>query len=473
MYANRTQIGTDGANTLDDRLPPQNLEAERHTLSACLLNSEALDEAILVLSPDDFYREAHGVVFRTLKELRDAGRTTDAVILADELIRRGQYKQLGGDDFLAEIANAAPHAANVRYHADIVRQKAVTRNLIQAASETIRDGYSNLFTSQQLVESAESKVFAIRDAVCSSEVFGADRFVGEAMTTIAGRRDGGDEGVPTGFTDLDMMIVGAKPEELVIVAARPSMGKTAFAMQVAVDAASGSDKRRPVPVLVVSLETGRHALGERMLSTHAQINSQSLRRPWLMPYVEANRLANSAAALSQIPIVIDDSPSRTVGQIAANGRRMKHRGGLGLIVIDYMQLLDGEKQRGEGRHEEIAKISRRLKAMARELGVPVIALSQLNRAVEGRSGDDRRPRLSDLRESGQIEQDADTVILLHRPEYYDPADQPGVAEAIVAKNRNGPTGTARLCFRKNCTRFDSLAFGERPIPDEMPIETPY
>lgn len=446
-----------GGPGLSDRLPPQNLEAERHVLSACLLDAQALDDVLLMISPEDFYREAHGLAYGALKALRDEGRTTDAVALADELIRRGEYKRLGGNEFLAEIANAAPHAANARYHADIVRQKSVTRRLIQSAMDTIRDGYSNLFTAQQLVESAEAKIFAIRDGECSDAAIEAEDLIAAAMTTITGRHEGSGRGLMTGFADLDGLLDGFKDEELSILAARPSMGKTALALQI-IEHVSIEQGR---PCLFVSLEMGSGALGDRMLATHAMVDGFKIRRPWTMTMAEMNRLGNSAARLSAAKITIADSPSRTVGQIAAMGRRMKHRGGLGLVVIDYLQLIDDERAKGEARHEGIAKISRRLKATARELKVPVIALSQLNRASEQR--EDRRPRLADLRESGQIEQDADSVLLLHRPEFYDPNDQPGIAEVIVAKNRNGPTGNTRLAFLKSCTRFDSLTTAEQAI----------
>lgn len=454
--------------TQSDRLPPHNLDAERMVLSACLLDAQAIDDVLLVLKDGDFYREAHGLAYGAIRALREDGREVDAVTLADELARRGQFERIGGDDFLAEIAGAAPHAANARYHADIVRQKAVTRGLVALSTDTIREAYSGLWASDQLVESAERRLFALRDAEARDSSSTTEELVGDALTRIRAREeaDGASEGlgVPSGFADLDQFIDRLKPEEMTVLAARPSQGKTALAMQIAVNAALDSGVR----CLVVSLEMGRQALADRMLANHAPLDGAKIVRPWTMTFAEKHRLAKAAAELSGAPIVVDDAPTRTVGQIAAMGRRMKRRGGLGLIVVDYLQLIDDERGRGESRHEGVARISRRLKATARELGVPVLALSQLNRQSEQREG--LRPRLADLRESGQIEQDADAVLLLHRPDFYDPNDQPGIAEVIVAKNRNGPTGATRLVFLKSFTRFESLQFGEakaRPLEADV------
>lgn len=468
-------VGRDGGNGhgshgradsahLADRLPPQNLDAERSVLGGILLDNDILHDIVSFLTPDDFYRDAHQLIYRSIREMYDEGKAIDAVTLADELDRKGQLEQVGGDDGLSEIANSVPHAANARFHAEIVRQKSVSRQLIQSATEIIRDGYSNLYTSQQLLEAAERKVFAIAEDQIKGQVYELKGVLSEAMDRITKRTEETHvlTGVGTGFYDVDDITTGFQPEQLIIVAARPAMGKTAFALNICAHAAINNQ----VPTLVVSLEMGRLELGERLLSAQAKVDSNKLRTGRGMDYRELNKLGKAYGEIASAPIHIDDTPSRNMLQILASARRLKMRHGLGMIMIDYIQLIDSDDSR-DSRQEQIAKISRRLKMMARELHVPVIALSQLNRAVENR--EDRRPRMADLRESGAIEQDADMVLLLHRPDYYDPNDQPGVAEVIVAKNRAGRTDTAKLVFLKNLTLFDNKANIESPIDEGRPF----
>jgi len=452
------------AGLLGDRLPPQNLDAERSVLGGVLLDNDVLHDLVTFLTPDDFYRDAHQLIYRAVREMYDEGKAIDVVTLADELDRRGQLDQVGGDDALSEIANSVPHAANARYHGEIVRQKSVSRQLIQSATEIIRDGYSNLYTSQQLLETAERKVFAIAEDQIKGQVHELKGVLEDAMDRITKRTEETHvvTGVGSGFFDVDDITTGFQPEQLIIVAARPAMGKTAFALNICAHAAI----QNKLPTLVVSLEMGRLELGERLLSSHAQVDSNKIRTGRGMDYRELNKLGKAFGEMQTAPIHIDDTPSRTMLQITASARRLKMRQGLGLIMIDYIQLVDSDDSR-DSRQEQIAKISRRLKMLARELHVPVIALSQLNRAVENR--EDRRPRMADLRESGAIEQDADMVLLLHRPEYYDPNDQPGVAEVIVAKNRSGRTDTAKLTFIKHLTRFDNLSHVEAPIGEGHPF----
>ncbi len=449
-----------GAGLPADKLPPHNLEAERGVLGSVLLDNDVLHEVVPTLKVDDFYRDAHQVIYRAIRELYDQGKAIDAITLADELTRRGEYDQIGGDDALGELLAGVPHSANARYYAGIVRQKAIVRELIDAAGKILRDGYSNEFTAEQLLETAEQKIFGIAEDQAAGATVEIRDVVTEAMDRIALRSEARHPitGVGTGLYELDDITSGFQGSQLVILAARPSMGKTAIALNICEHVAVDLKKA----VLVVSLEMGQLELAERLLCSRARVDGHKLRTGQNLGTREMALLGKGYEELRAAPIFIDDTPARTMLQITANARRLKLRHQIGLVMIDYIQLIDGEHGEGrENRQEQIAKISRRLKGLARELDIPVIALSQLNRAVENR--EDRRPRMADLRESGAIEQDADLVLLLHRPEYYDPNDQPGVAELIIAKNRNGATGSVKLAFLKNFMRFDNLAAVAEPI----------
>ncbi|WP_165232366.1 replicative DNA helicase [Aquisphaera insulae] len=447
--------------SLSDHLPPQNLDAERSVLGGILLDNEVLHDIVSFLNVEDFYRDSHQVVYRAIRDLYDLGKGIDALTLADELERRDQYKQIGGDELLLEIANSVPHAANTKYHAEIVRQKSISRQLIEGATDIIRDGYSNLYTAQQLLESAEKRIFAIAEDQIKGETHEIKSVLERAMTLISKRAEEKHpvSGVASGFFNLDDLTNGFHADQLVIIAARPSMGKTAMMLNICDHAAINCG----IATLIVSLEMGNQEIGERLLCARSRVDGHKLRTGQGLDYRELNKLAKAYHEMEGTPIFIDDTPARNMLQITAMARRLKLRQELGLIVVDYIQLIDAEESR-DSRQEQIAKISRRLKTLARELHVPVIALSQLNRGVENR--EDRRPRMADLRESGAIEQDADMVLLLHRPEYYDPNDQPGIAEVIVAKNRNGPTGTAKLTFLNKLTRFENLSTIAEPMPDE-------
>lgn len=437
--------------------PPQNLDAERMLVSACMLDhggAEALDDAMLIVKPSDFYRESHAVIFGALCDLRAAGKPTDAVALIDELERRGRLTAAGGEDGVADVAGAATTAVYAGFHAGVVVQKSQTRRLIQACSEIVRDGYSNLYTSAQLVERAEAKVFAIRDDGPGSSTAPMSEVLGEVMAEIERRRLGASQGLPTGFQAIDAL-VSMNPGDLVIVAARPSIGKTALASAVAEHVARAESTR----VLFVSLEMTRQSLVERMLAAKSGVRGGLLKAAWRLSEDDDRALFTAADAVDAIPFDFTMSPRVTVSEIAAHARRMKHRGGLGLIVVDYLGLVEPRAgaSRSSNRQDDVAGISRDLKAAALELKVPLVALCQLNRQSESR--EDRRPRLSDLRESGQIEQDADVVMLLHRPEFYDPDDRPGFAEVSIAKNRNGATATVNLRFIKECVRFEDVPPG--------------
>lgn len=461
-YGNGTGKG-DNANG-PDRLPPQNLEAEQGVLGSIMQDNDVLHEIVPILTADHFYRDTHQTIYRAIRDLYDLGKAIDGITLADELMRRDQLQSIGGAEALADLQNAVPHAANARYYAEIVRQKSISRQLIEAANEMLREGYSNNYTAEQLLEAAERRVFSIAEDQTKGDTVELKEVMVQAMDRIIARSESRHPvtGVGTGFFDLDDITGGFQPEQLVIVAARPSMGKTAFALNVCDHVAV----ELKTPLLFVSLEMGELELAERLLCARSRIDGRKLRTGQHMGGREIAQLGKSYDEFRTAPIFIDDTPARNMLQITANARRLKMREKLGLIVVDYIQLIDSESSR-DSRQEQIAKISRRLKTLARELHVPVIALSQLNRAVENR--EDRRPRMADLRESGAIEQDADMVLLLHRPDYYDANDQPGIAEVIVAKNRNGATDTARLTFLKSYTRFESLANIAEPPIDAGPF----
>jgi replicative DNA helicase len=449
-----------GSSRPTDRLPPQNLEAEQGVLGSILFDNDVLHEVVPIIDVEDFYRDTHQILFRTIRDLYDQGKAIDLITLAEELSKRGQYKAIGGDDALAQILNTVPHAANAKYYAGIVRQKSISRQLIEAGNEILRDGYSNTYTAEELLEAAERRIFHIAEDQVSGETVELSDVVKLAMDRISLRSEAKHpiSGVATGFFELDDITGGFQPAQLIIVAARPSIGKTALALNICEHVAADLKKS----VLLVSLEMGQMELAERMLCSRSKVDGHKLRTGQNMNSHDIKLLGDGYYELKSAPLFIDDTPARNMLQITANARRLRLRHQISLVVIDYIQLIDSESaENRETRQEQIAKISRRLKTLARELQVPVIALSQLNRAVESR--EDRKPRMADLRESGAIEQDADLVLLLHRPEYYDPNDQPGIAELIVAKNRNGATGNIKLTFLKNYTRFENLATVAEPI----------
>jgi replicative DNA helicase len=430
----------------DDRLPPQNLEAEEGVLGSIILEPEALDEVAVILQPEDFYRDIHQPIYRALRDLRDAGRPIDSIILADELIRRGEFDAIGGAETIAGLLAAVPHAANARYYAGIVQQKSVVRGLIAAHNAGLHDCYENAYTAEELMERGEQALFAVSDRIVGDRTLPLAEFAAGAMDAIVARSERRAPGVMSGLAGLDDMTRGLRPGQLAIIGARPSIGKTALGLQVAEHAAIGQG----VSTLFVSLEMDGDELAERLIVGRARVPGQRVR---------------SGARLDP------DSPSRNVSQVAAVARRLRAREGLGLVVVDYLQLLDAAPDlRRKDRHEQVADISRRLKQLARDLRIPVLVLCQLNRKAEDRS--DFEPRLADLRESGAIEQDADTVWLLHRPSFYRPDDRKGEADVIVAKQRNGPTGRVRLAFLPELTRFADLApfAGDGPGP---PLEADF
>ena len=396
-----------------DRQPPCNLEAERNTLGSILLLPDVCDEVVLILRAEDFYDDAHATLYRHIVAMYDDGQRVDLTLLIDRLKSAGDYEKIGGASFIAEVGQSVPTAANAVYYANIVRDKALMRSLIHTGTEIVRDAYEQAAPGRELINDAEEKIFRIRDQRGPvGEVVEIKEVLMEAFEQIDARKEhGGTSGLPTGFADLDKLTGGLHKEELTIVAARPSMGKTALAANIAEHVAIEEEKT----TLFVSLEMSRMELVQRMMCSRGEISGEKLRNGFLTG-TDHQKLVEVSNTLGRSPLFVDDSPSRTVTEIAATARRLKRRHGmLGLIVIDYLQLIHPDNP-SDPRQEQVAKMARRLKVLAREIEVPVLCLAQLNRQAEMTR--DNRPKLNHLRESGAIEQDADVVLLVHREEYY-------------------------------------------------------
>ncbi|HEY2839368.1 MAG TPA: replicative DNA helicase [Pirellulales bacterium] len=437
---------------LFDRLPPQSLEAEKAVLGSILLDPLLCDDVVLIVRPQDFYAHAHQVLFTHLLAMHEAGSRIDPMLLVERLKKAGDFEAIGGIAYLGEISQAVPTAANAVYYAQVVRDKATLRALIHTSTEILRDAYDQSREPHELLSSAEEQVFRILEDGTSADIISMEDALGETLSRIDARLShGGIPGcVETGFTELDAMTGGLNAGELIIIAGRPGMGKTALAANIAEHVALAQQM-----TLFVSLEMSRHELSERMLCSYARINSHKLRNGNLSR-AEQDRLPDISSELSQAKLYIDDSPSRTMAQIAATARRLKRRKDLSLVIIDYLQLIEPDNNKDQ-RQEQVARIARRLKTLARELKVPVLCLAQLNRQAE--ASRDNIPRLNHLRESGAIEQDADVVLFVHREEYYvtDPEQKDkvaGKADIIIAKQRNGPTGTSHVSWRQEFTRFE-------------------
>jgi replicative DNA helicase len=438
------------------RLPPQNLDAERGVLGSVLLMNEAIDEVGESLRAEHFYHDSHHKIYAAVHDLYENNiRGIDPVTLAEELEKRGELEEIGGAAYIIEILDSVPHAAHVRYYAGIVREKWMQRTLISTCTEILSECYEPEGGVDELLQASERKIFSIVEQQEDTANMAIGEILMEAFTRIDERinKDGSVSGVTTGFTDLDHQTTGLQPAELLILAARPSMGKTAFVCNIA-EAIARVDQKG---VMLFSLEQSNLELAERFLCITARVNGHDLRTGNLSNE-QRDLLAAASDELHNLPLFIDDKPARTMSQISAISRRQHRKEPLGVIIIDYLQLIEPEDKRVP-REQQIASISRRLKFLAKELNVPVIALSQLNRGVELR--EDKRPRLADLRESGSIEQDADKVMFLHRPDAYDPNDRPGEAEIVIAKHRNGPTGIVKLTWRGEFMRFEDYS----AVPD--------
>ena len=441
---------------LAGRQLPFNLEAETCVLGSIMLMPDKCDELVNILRQEDFYDEANGRLFHHLMEMHNSGQKIDMTLLRDRLVAADDYEAMGGAAGLAQIFTAVPNAAHAAYYGTIVRNKATTRQLITTCSEVLADAYRPDREPNELLNEAEQKVFAIREARQSNNLNKVDEVLQAAMDRLDARLRGDVQKgtIETGFADLDKMTGGLHGSELVILAARPSMGKTAFAMNIAENVVLKSNK----PTLFISLEMAAIELIERMLCSVAKVNGNRLRNGTLKAE-ERKKLPSVASQLSTVPLFIDDSPTRNVSEIAGAARRvLRRQGDLGLIVIDYLQLIQPDNS-NDPRQEQVAKIARRLKGVARELNVPVLCLSQLNRQVE--DSRNNRPKLSHLRESGAIEQDADVVMFVHRESYFNKAEEDETNEKdaliIIEKQRNGPTGDVELNWEREFTRFSDRA----------------
>jgi replicative DNA helicase len=440
-----------------DRRPPWSEDAEQAVLSAMLIDQDAILRATEHVDDTMFYREGHRRIFRAMVAISERGDVVDPLTLSDELQRRGELDASGGKDYIGFLVDAVPTSANVEYHAKIVREKALLRRLIEASTDIVAEAFDARQTAGDLLDHAESRIFEISQQRGREGFTRIKELLWPTMERIEALQRGGKSitGVPSGFSDLDELTSGFQPSDLVVVAARPSMGKTAFILNIAQHAAIEHN----VPVALFSLEMSKESLVQRMLTGEARVDAQKLRKGMLRDD-DFPRLARAAGILAQAPIFIDDSPGITLLEMRSAARRLRADANVGLVVVDYLQLIQSTVN-AENRTQEISQISRSLKALAKELAVPVVALSQLSRATEQRT--DKRPQLSDLRESGAIEQDADLVMFIYRQEMYEgPTDKDGNslegrAEVIVGKQRNGPTGIVNLFFHKAYTRFENYS----------------
>lgn len=442
------------------RIPPQNLEAEKGLLGSIFLDNHVLDDVADVLHPDHFYLASHQRIYRTILRLHESGtHGFDSITIGEALDKQNELKESGGDEYLIELMESVPHGGHAKYYANIIRDKAIQRRLIYACTDILRDAYDDTAETEDLLNQAEQKIFSILEQQEAGSKIELREILLDTFARIEERleRQGAISGLSTGFRDLDNQTNGLQPSELVILAARPSMGKTAFVLNLAEAVAD----RSQAAVVIFSLEQSKLELAERFLCMRGTLDMHKLRKGQF-DEDDHDRLQRAASELDKLPIFIDDQAGRSMSQIGAICRRLKRKDDIRMVVIDYLQLIEPEDKRAP-REQQIAQITRRLKFLAKELAVPVVALAQLNRGVELR--DDKRPRLADLRESGAIEQDADIVMFLHRPEMYDVEDHPGEAEVIVAKHRNGPTGIVRLAFKKQFMQFQDFVAAEPDMPN--------
>jgi replicative DNA helicase len=456
-------LAAPGRDPYKERRPPWSEEAEQAVLGAMLLDADAVMRAAEHVDDTMFYREGHRRLFRAMLAITERGAAIDTVTLANELEKREELEAAGGREYLSYLLDAVPTVANVEYHARIVKEKALLRRLIEVSTEIVSDAFDGREDAAKLLDTAEERIFALGQSKDRKGFARIKELLWPAMEKLEklAERESAITGVPTGFHDLDNLTSGFQPADLVIIAARPSMGKTAFVLNIAQHAAI----THKTPVAFFSLEMSKESLVQRMLASEALIDAQALRKGGRALDESMPRLAQAAGILSHAPIFIDDTPGIGLLEMRAKARRLKAEHNLGMIIVDYLQLMSGPAA-SENRQQEVSQISRGLKALAKELGVPVLALSQLSRAPEQRTGDDKgRPQLSDLRESGAIEQDADVICFIFRQEVYAERDETGrlkdptlegKAEIIIGKQRNGPIGSVRLFFHKHYTRFDNF-----------------
>ncbi|MDP2938456.1 MAG: replicative DNA helicase [Candidatus Omnitrophota bacterium] len=438
-----------------EKLPPQNLEAEMAVLGSMLMDEDAISSATELLDKDSFYKDTHKKIFEAIRNLYNANKAVDIITLTDELKRNLTLNEIGGASFLTALVNSVPTAANINHYVSIVKEKYILRTLINSATKIVSLCYGSEGNVDEVVDSAEKFIFEVSDRKSQVSYLHLKEIIKDSIENIDRlyQKKAHVTGIPTGFIDFDSKTSGLQESDLIVIAGRPSMGKSAFALGIA-EYAGVVEK---IPLVFFSLEMSKEQLVQRMLCVHAKVDAHKVRTGYLSPS-DWPRLTAAAGKLSEAPIFIDDSPAISVMELRAKARRLKAHQGIKLIILDYMQLMRGSGH-AENRQQEISDISRSLKSLARELDVPIVAISQLSRAVEART--DHRPQLSDLRESGAIEQDADVVVLILREEYYKPTpENEGIAEVIIAKQRNGPVGSMKLSFIKEYTRFENLARAE-------------
>ncbi|MBI2557356.1 MAG: replicative DNA helicase [Planctomycetes bacterium] len=432
-----------------ERTMPQSIEAEMSVLGAMILDNEVISLVIPILNKLSFYKTAHRELYQAIVDIYDKGQPVDLVVLREELKKRSLLEKVGGVEYLMELEESVPTIGNVEYYANIVREKAIKRNLIEVAATIQKQSFEESTDTEHLLDASERAIFDITQKKFNTASTKLNEILKETFSRIENLHDRQSRltGLSAGFYDLDDITCGLQPSELIIVAARPSMGKTSLVLNV-VEHVGVVEKK---PVVIFSLEMSAQQVAQNMLCSHARIDAHKLRMGFLDDK-QWSDLSYGLGSLSEAPIFIDDTPGLTVLEMRAKARRLKAQYDIQLVAVDYLQLM--ESSREENRQQEISVISRGLKSLARELKIPVIAVSQLNRSVESREG--HRPRMSDLRESGSLEQDADVIALLHRDNYYDP-DKDNTAELIIAKQRNGPTGVVKLTFLSHFMRFESLA----------------
>lgn len=436
--------------SLLERTMPQSVEAEMSVLGAMLLDNEVINVVIPLVNKQSFYKTAHQELYQTIMELYDKGQAVDLVLLREELKKRSLLEKVGGVEYLIELEDAVPTIGNVEYYANIVREKAIKRNLIEVAATIQKQSFDESIDTDILLDTSERAIFDVTQKKFNAASTKLHEILKETFNRIENLHDRKNRltGLSTGFYDLDDITSGLQPSELIIIAARPSMGKTSIALNI-VEHVGVVEKKA---VVVFSLEMSAHQVAQNMLCSHARIDAHKLRRGFLEDK-QWSDLSYGLGSLSEAPIFVDDTPGLTALEVRAKARRLKAQYDIQLVVVDYLQLM--EASRGENRQQEISVISRGMKSLARELSIPVIVVSQLNRSVESREG--HKPRMSDLRESGSIEQDADVIMLLHREDYYDPEKKDGTAELIIAKQRNGPIGVVKMVFLSQFMRFENLA----------------
>ncbi len=438
------------------RIPPQNIEAEQSLLGGLLVDSESMNKVADIVGPEDFYRDAHSKIFALMVDLYERNDAIDMITISSLARDRGILEGIGGVTYLNTLVDLMPSAANIAHYAKMVKEKSLLRRLMNVATEIIEKGYEADANVDGYIDEAEKMIFQVAENKFKPAFLPIKDFVMENVKTIERlyEKKQSVTGIPTGFTELDKLTSGLQNSDLIIVAGRPSMGKTAFSMNIAQHAATM--KENPIPVGIFSMEMSKEQLVTRLLSSESEIEHSKLRTGTLSR-AEWPKLAEAAGRLTDALMFIDDSPSLSVLELRARARRLKKEHGLGLLVVDYLQLMRG-RTGADRREQEISEISRFLKALAKEINIPVIAISQLNRAPEQREKENKRPRLADLRESGAIEQDADVIMFIYRDEVYnkDKEDNKGIAEVIIGKQRNGPTDTVELAFIDKLTTFKNL-----------------